>query len=137
MIKSGPGLMVLSDHWFLCVSFVLFFTCKGPAGGWWCRTQVLDCAGKLSPLSPTFHLTLGVVPFMQAHRGVLVSFHRCLAVEFKLKKKNPLDSTMLQPLAYSPPRLKIHFIIELDFSHRLLKPPLKDLIQSFISCSPH
>lgn len=52
-----------------------------------CRTQVLDCAGKLSPLSPTSHLTPGVVPFMQAHRGVLVSFHRCLAVEFKLKKK--------------------------------------------------
>lgn len=62
MIKSGPGLMVLSDHWFSCVCFVLFFTCKGTAGWWWCRTQVLDYAGKLSPPSPTSHLTPGVVP---------------------------------------------------------------------------
>ena len=31
-------------------------------------------------------------------------------------------------LAYSSPRLKIHLIIELDVSQRLLKPPLEDLM---------
>lgn len=72
--------MVLSDHWFLYVCFIFYMQ---RASGEVCRTQVLDYAGKRSPLSPTSHLTPGVVPFMQAHRGVLVSFHRCLAVEFK------------------------------------------------------
>lgn len=109
--KKWPRVDDDSEWLFLvCFFCFTFYNSWGWAQGMW--GHVLDCAGKFSPpLNPWGG------PFRGSPSRIAGFISQMFGCEIWIEK--PLDSITLQSLAYSSPRVKIHFIIELDFSHRL------------------